>query len=76
MFGSSTTLLNADHYDVYFKGMPTWNGKVSCHLLKLVFDHVFAFDISCLCRSSGDMEMNSSIQPEDIIRRTVVQMTL
>ncbi|KAH7688951.1 Acetate--CoA ligase protein [Dioscorea alata] len=28
LFGSSTTLLNADHYDVYFKGMPTWNGKV------------------------------------------------
>ncbi|EXC28000.1 putative acyl-activating enzyme 17 [Morus notabilis] len=28
IFGSSTTLLNADHYDVYFKGMPMWNGKV------------------------------------------------
>ncbi|EXC25137.1 putative acyl-activating enzyme 17 [Morus notabilis] len=28
MFGSSMTLLNADHYDVYFKGMPLWNGKV------------------------------------------------
>ncbi|XAR51262.1 Acetate--CoA ligase [Bertholletia excelsa] len=28
MFGASTTLLNADHYNVYFKGMPTWNGKV------------------------------------------------
>ncbi|KAI4344026.1 hypothetical protein L6164_011303 [Bauhinia variegata] len=28
MFGSSTTLLNADHYSVYFKGMPMWNGKV------------------------------------------------
>lgn len=28
MFGASTTLLNADHYDVYFKGMPIWNGKV------------------------------------------------
>lgn len=29
MFGASTTLLNADHYDVYFKGMPTLNGRVS-----------------------------------------------
>ncbi|KAK9278617.1 hypothetical protein L1049_028190 [Liquidambar formosana] len=28
MFGASNTLLNADHYDVYFKGMPIWNGKV------------------------------------------------
>ncbi|XP_008244070.1 PREDICTED: probable acyl-activating enzyme 17, peroxisomal [Prunus mume] len=28
MFGASGTLLNADHYDVYFKGMPFWNGKV------------------------------------------------
>lgn len=29
MFGASSTLLNANHYDVYFKGMPSWNGKVS-----------------------------------------------
>ena len=28
MFGASSTLLNADHYGVYFKGMPVWNGKV------------------------------------------------
>ncbi|XP_068637719.1 probable acyl-activating enzyme 17, peroxisomal [Aristolochia californica] len=28
IFGASTTLLNADHYDVYFRGMPVWNGKV------------------------------------------------
>lgn len=28
MFGASNTLLNADHYNVYFKGMPVWNGKV------------------------------------------------
>uniref|UniRef100_A0A1D1XQL0 4-coumarate--CoA ligase n=1 Tax=Anthurium amnicola TaxID=1678845 RepID=A0A1D1XQL0_9ARAE len=28
MFGASTTLLNADHYNVYFKGMPVWNGKL------------------------------------------------
>ncbi|KAH0975881.1 hypothetical protein GBA52_017780 [Prunus armeniaca] len=28
MFGASSTLLNADHYGVYFKGMPFWNGKV------------------------------------------------
>lgn len=28
MFGSSSTLLNASHYDVYFKGMPSWNGLV------------------------------------------------
>ncbi|KAG8049699.1 hypothetical protein GUJ93_ZPchr0009g1247 [Zizania palustris] len=26
--GSSTTLLNADHHEVYFSGMPEWNGKV------------------------------------------------
>ncbi|XAR63867.1 Acetate--CoA ligase [Bertholletia excelsa] len=28
MFGASSTLLNADHYSVYFKGMPVCNGKV------------------------------------------------
>ncbi|PIA63416.1 hypothetical protein AQUCO_00201036v1 [Aquilegia coerulea] len=28
MFGASNTLLNANHFDVYFKGMPTWKGKV------------------------------------------------
>ncbi|MCD7468657.1 putative acyl-activating enzyme 17, peroxisomal [Datura stramonium] len=28
LFGASSTLLNADHYGVYFKGMPVWNGKV------------------------------------------------
>ncbi|KAI9088468.1 hypothetical protein K1719_029917 [Acacia pycnantha] len=28
MFGSSITLLNADHHNVYFKDMPLWNGKV------------------------------------------------
>lgn len=28
MLGASNTLLNADHYGVYFKGMPIWNGKV------------------------------------------------
>jgi hypothetical protein len=28
MLGASNTLLNADHYGVYFKGMPLWNGKV------------------------------------------------
>ncbi|KAJ8752392.1 hypothetical protein K2173_004028 [Erythroxylum novogranatense] len=28
MFGASNTLLNADHFDVYFKGMPLYNGKV------------------------------------------------
>ncbi|PKA65815.1 putative acyl-activating enzyme 17, peroxisomal [Apostasia shenzhenica] len=28
MLGASSTLLNADHYDVYFKGMPVWEGKV------------------------------------------------
>ncbi|PWA68304.1 leucine--tRNA ligase, chloroplastic/mitochondrial [Artemisia annua] len=27
MFGASSTLLNANHYDVYFKGMPSLNGK-------------------------------------------------
>ncbi|KAJ3677501.1 hypothetical protein LUZ60_003225 [Juncus effusus] len=27
MFGASTTLLNANHYDVYFKDMPIYNGK-------------------------------------------------
>lgn len=31
MLGASNTLLNADHYDVYFKGMPLWNGKVDYH---------------------------------------------
>ncbi|KAF9625792.1 hypothetical protein IFM89_027124 [Coptis chinensis] len=28
MFGASNTLLNADHYDVYFRGMPIWERKV------------------------------------------------
>jgi acyl-coenzyme A synthetase/AMP-(fatty) acid ligase len=28
MFGASSTLLNADHYEVYFNKMPTVNGKV------------------------------------------------
>ncbi|KAL6846636.1 hypothetical protein ACP4OV_024084 [Aristida adscensionis] len=28
LFGSSTTLLNANHHDVYFKGMPERNGKI------------------------------------------------
>ncbi|XP_078443646.1 acyl-activating enzyme 17 isoform X2 [Wolffia australiana] len=28
MFGASTTLLNGDHYKVYFQGMPVWNGKI------------------------------------------------
>ncbi|KAK2983436.1 hypothetical protein RJ640_024690 [Escallonia rubra] len=28
MFGASSTLLNANHYDVYFKQMPVWNAKV------------------------------------------------
>ncbi|KAH1114873.1 hypothetical protein J1N35_008251 [Gossypium stocksii] len=28
MFGSSSTLLNASHYDVYFKEMPSWNGLI------------------------------------------------
>lgn len=28
MFGASSILLNADHYNVYFKGMPLWNGKI------------------------------------------------
>ncbi|GKU95071.1 hypothetical protein SLEP1_g8477 [Rubroshorea leprosula] len=28
MFGASSTLLNGDHYDVYFRGMPSWNGKI------------------------------------------------
>ncbi|KAL2340602.1 hypothetical protein Fmac_008542 [Flemingia macrophylla] len=28
MLGASNTLLNADHYSVYFKGMPLFNGKV------------------------------------------------
>lgn len=32
MFGASTTLLNANHYDVYFAGMPVWNGKVIVNL--------------------------------------------
>jgi hypothetical protein len=35
LFGSSTTLLNADHHEVYFSGMPQWNAKVCtiCHWL-------------------------------------------
>lgn len=33
MFGASSTLLNADHYEVYYKGMPSWNGKVNNFIL-------------------------------------------
>ncbi|KAI3911137.1 hypothetical protein MKW92_005733 [Papaver armeniacum] len=33
MLGASNTLLNAQHYDVYFKGMPIVNGKVSTFLI-------------------------------------------
>ena len=29
MFGASNKPLNADHHDVYFKGMPLWKGRVS-----------------------------------------------
>jgi hypothetical protein len=29
MFGASSTLLNADHHDVYYKGMPFWEGRAS-----------------------------------------------
>ncbi|GAB4860909.1 Probable acyl-activating enzyme 1, peroxisomal [Ancistrocladus abbreviatus] len=28
MLGASHTLLNANHFKVYFEGMPVWNGKV------------------------------------------------
>uniref|UniRef100_A0A0D6QX08 AMP-dependent synthetase/ligase domain-containing protein n=1 Tax=Araucaria cunninghamii TaxID=56994 RepID=A0A0D6QX08_ARACU len=28
IFGASTKLLNASHYNVYFKGMPQYNGKI------------------------------------------------
>ncbi|KAK3225682.1 hypothetical protein Dsin_005544 [Dipteronia sinensis] len=28
MFGASSTLLNANHYDVYFRGMSSWNGQI------------------------------------------------
>ncbi|XP_002512007.2 probable acyl-activating enzyme 17, peroxisomal isoform X1 [Ricinus communis] len=28
MFGASSSLLNGDHYKVYYKGMPVWNGKI------------------------------------------------
>ncbi|MBA0707714.1 hypothetical protein Golax_019742 [Gossypium laxum] len=35
MFGSSSTLLNASHYDVYFKEMPSWNGLGKANLCYL-----------------------------------------
>lgn len=28
MLGASTTLLNANHYEIYFKDMPVFRGKV------------------------------------------------
>ncbi|XP_024007668.1 probable acyl-activating enzyme 17, peroxisomal [Eutrema salsugineum] len=28
MFGASSTLLNGNHYKVYFKGMPTFQGQI------------------------------------------------
>lgn len=50
MFGASTTLLNANHYDVYFKDMPIWNGKVvgSFSILIDYFMHYVSKDIKLL----------------------------
>ncbi|XP_050236449.1 probable acyl-activating enzyme 17, peroxisomal [Mercurialis annua] len=28
IFGASSSLLNGDHYKVYYKGMPVWKGKI------------------------------------------------
>lgn len=39
-FGASERLLNADHYKVYFKGMPMFKGMV-CFYLSF-FQHEFA----------------------------------
>lgn len=41
MFGASTTLLNADHYNVYFKGMPVWSGKVCYDLSIANGQHIY-----------------------------------
>ena len=38
LFGSSTTLLNADHQEVYFNGMPEWNGRVRMRVLGSFYD--------------------------------------
>ena len=43
MFGASSTLLNANHYDVYFRGMPSWNGQVFHYLGQYNFAFEFTF---------------------------------
>lgn len=52
------TLLNADHYDVYFKGMPSWNGTVIRFPLTLILSVSFELFMSFLMqvlRRHGDM---------------------
>jgi len=59
IFGASTILLNADHYDVYFRGMPIWNGKVR---VPVISDFYLDFIYSIwLCRSFEGMGMYLSV---------------
>lgn len=58
IFGSSTTLLNANHYDIYFKGMPCHNGKVLlCLLLSLVICMVPAHLCFVTCSNSWSLSI-------------------
>lgn len=77
MFGSSATLLNADHYDVYFKGMPIWNGKVSKFPLLLYMGWLQTLTIAVdfpQNRFCGGMGMCLSVLLEDITVHMVGQM--
>ena len=60
MFGSSKTLLNADHYDVYFKGMPSLYGKVMIYFLSpsifaWLSPEIFMSFLVQVLRRHGDM---------------------
>jgi len=75
MLGASNTLLNADHFGVYFKGMPLWNGKVDIQFSFMISWILEYWQLSfSLARFYEDMEMYLTVHLEDIIMRMVVQM--
>jgi hypothetical protein len=77
LFGSSTTLLNADHHEVYFSGMPQWNAKVCIicpWLLDIILEVQTVTTRLCVCRSSVGMAMNLNVPRKDIIGLMDAQM--
>jgi hypothetical protein len=56
--GASDRLLNANHDEVYFKGMPMYKGKVcsSINMLRMIFTFRYNyFDISVLSFMKGNI---------------------